>query len=112
VFTSLANGTIDCQAFAYQGVLKLVNPARSLAGLLFISNRRTSRLSQNDTTYALLKCRQVLKLLPISKSSWYAGIREGKYPKPANIAGGRSVFWRSSDIDALIESAAPVIRPK
>lgn len=40
-------------------------------------------------------------IFPVSKASWYAGIAEGKYPKPVKI-GARSVAWKSSDIQALI----------
>lgn len=40
-------------------------------------------------------------IFPVSKASWYAGIAEGKYPKPVKI-GARAVAWRSSEIQALI----------
>jgi prophage regulatory protein len=40
-------------------------------------------------------------LLPISKSSWWAGVAAGKYPRP--VKAGRRTLWRSSDIAALLE---------
>lgn len=42
-------------------------------------------------------------LLPISKASWYAGIADGRYPRPVQI-GKRAVAWNSSEINALINS--------
>ena len=41
-------------------------------------------------------------LLPMCRSTWYAGIREGKYPKSINLTE-RTVVWRVEDILDLIE---------
>lgn len=41
-------------------------------------------------------------IIPVSRSSWYAGIKEGRYPKPVRI-GPRVSAWRVSDIRALIQ---------
>ena len=40
--------------------------------------------------------------IPVSKSTWWAGIKQGRYPKPVKI-GARAVAWRVSDIRTLIE---------
>jgi len=40
--------------------------------------------------------------LPISRSSWWAGVRAGVYPQPTKL-GKRITAWKSSDILALIE---------
>lgn len=45
---------------------------------------------------------EVLKLLKISKSTWWSGIKSGKYPKPVKI-GVRVSAWRVEDIRELIE---------
>lgn len=45
---------------------------------------------------------EVKGIIPMSRSSWYAGIKEGRYPKPVQLSA-RSVAWRSEDIDALLE---------
>ena len=42
-------------------------------------------------------------ILPISKSSFWAGIKAGKYPKPVKL-GARTTVWRVEDIRALIAS--------
>jgi prophage regulatory protein len=43
--------------------------------------------------------------LPIGKSTWWAGIRVGRYPKPVKL-GPRITAWRVEDIRALIERAS------
>ncbi len=40
--------------------------------------------------------------LPISKSTWWAGIKEGRFPQPVKL-GPRTTAWRVEDIRALIE---------
>lgn len=52
-------------------------------------------------TAPLLRLPQVLELLPISKSSWWAGVKSGKYPASVKL-GPRTTCWLASDIHALI----------
>lgn len=49
----------------------------------------------------LLRIKQVLKFIPVSRSSWWQGVRTGKYPKPIKL-GERTTCWRSEDIRTLI----------
>lgn len=51
----------------------------------------------------LLRLPQVLDLFPVSRSTWYAGVTAGKYPKPIKL-GPRTVAWRAGDIFKLIEA--------
>jgi predicted DNA-binding transcriptional regulator AlpA len=53
----------------------------------------------------LLRLKQVLELIPIAPSSWWAGIKTGKYPPPIKL-GPHTTAWRASDILDLIERAA------
>ncbi|MFT4739624.1 MAG: prophage regulatory protein [Marivirga sp.] len=39
-------------------------------------------------------------LIPVCKSSWWAGVKSGIYPKPIKI--GRSTAWKAEDIRKLI----------
>ena len=50
---------------------------------------------------ALLRLRSVLRILPISASSWWEGVRSGKYPAPIKL-GPRTTCWRASDVLQLI----------
>jgi predicted DNA-binding transcriptional regulator AlpA len=40
--------------------------------------------------------------IPVSKSTWWAGIKSGRYPDPIKL-GPRITAWRVEDIRALIE---------
>ena len=51
----------------------------------------------------LLRINQVLALVPVGKSSWWKGCKEGIYPKPIKL-GPRTTVWRAEDITAFIES--------
>jgi predicted DNA-binding transcriptional regulator AlpA len=42
--------------------------------------------------------------IPVSRSTWWAGIKAGRYPKPVKL-GPRITAWRVEDIRALIEKA-------
>lgn len=44
----------------------------------------------------------VLRVLDIGKTTWWCGVREGKFPKPIKI-GTRTARWNVKDIRALIE---------
>lgn len=43
-------------------------------------------------------------LVPVSKSSWWAGVKAGRYPASVKL-GPRTTAWRVEQIRALIESA-------
>lgn len=44
-------------------------------------------------------------IIPVSKSTWYAGVAAGRYPQPVKLSE-RCVAWRVEAILALIEQAA------
>jgi len=50
----------------------------------------------------LLRLSQVLKLIPISRSSFYAGQAKGLYPRPVAL-GPRARAYRVEDIRILLE---------
>ena len=50
-----------------------------------------------------LRLPQVLALIPISRSAWWAGCKSGRYPKPIKL-GLRTTVWKTADILALVES--------
>jgi predicted DNA-binding transcriptional regulator AlpA len=41
-------------------------------------------------------------LIPVSRSTWWAGVREGRFPRPYKISR-RCSGWKISDIKVLIE---------
>lgn len=44
-------------------------------------------------------------IIPVSKSTWWAGVKSGRYPKPVKTLGQRITAWRVEDIRALIVKA-------
>lgn len=52
-----------------------------------------------------LRVSQVLELIPVSKSTWWAGVKSGRFPKPVKLGPSISV-WKSEDIAAYIEEAS------
>lgn len=41
-------------------------------------------------------------IIPVSKSSWWAGVKSGIYPPPVKL-GVRTTAWRVDDILSLID---------
>jgi prophage regulatory protein len=44
-------------------------------------------------------------LYPVSRSSWWAGVKSGRYPRPVHL-GPRITAWRVGDIRALINGVS------
>lgn len=44
-------------------------------------------------------------IIPVSASTWWAGVKSGRYPKPVKLSE-RVTAWRVEDIRALIETPA------
>lgn len=44
-------------------------------------------------------------IIPVSKSTWWQGVKDGRYPQPVRTLGQRITAWRVEDIRALIEKA-------
>ncbi|WP_420434739.1 helix-turn-helix transcriptional regulator [Hyphobacterium sp.] len=40
--------------------------------------------------------------IPVSKSTWWAGVKDGRFPQPIKL-GSRITVWRVEDIRALID---------
>ena len=40
-------------------------------------------------------------IFPVSRSTWWAGVKSGRYPQPVKLSM-RCTAWRVSDIRALI----------
>jgi len=56
-------------------------------------------VSKKETGF-FMRLPQVLREFPISKSSWWAGVKSGKYPAPVKLSE-RCTAWKRSDIEAL-----------
>ena len=50
----------------------------------------------------LIRLPEVQKLIPVGKSTWWDGVKSGRFPKPIKL-GRRITCWRLADILAIIE---------
>ncbi len=56
--------------------------------------------SDKQPNYGFYRINQVLSIIPVSRSSWWAGIKAGQYPAGIKI-GPNTTVWRQSDIHEL-----------
>ena len=47
-------------------------------------------------------------IIPVSATTWWKGVKEGRYPQPVRSLGKHITLWRAEDIRALIESTGEV----
>jgi prophage regulatory protein len=50
-----------------------------------------------------LRLAQVLSVIPLGKTSWWEGVKAGRFPKPIKLSA-RCTAWRAEDIRELIET--------
>jgi len=50
---------------------------------------------------SLLRVKQVLKFIPVSRSKWWQGVKDGRFPQPVKLSE-RVTCWRASDNRALV----------
>ncbi len=53
----------------------------------------------------LLRLREILAPngpIPVASSTWWAGVKAGRYPQPMKL-GPRITVWRAEDIRRLVE---------
>lgn len=53
----------------------------------------------------LVRLRQIIAPegpIPVSKSTWWAGCKDGRFPQPLKLGAGTTV-WRAEEIWQLIE---------
>jgi len=49
----------------------------------------------------MLKLKEILARLRISKSTWYDGVKRREFPQPVRI-GTRTVVWLESEVEAYL----------
>jgi prophage regulatory protein len=50
-----------------------------------------------------LRLPQVLRVIPLGKTSWWEGVRSGRFPKPVKLST-RCTAWRAEDIRELVKT--------
>lgn len=49
--------------------------------------------------------REIIQILPISRATWWAGVKSRKFPAGIKLSP-RVTVWRASDIEALMANLA------
>lgn len=57
--------------------------------------------TQSIPAEGFIRLPQILSVIPVSRSAWWAGVASGKYPKGVKL-GKRTTCWKVQDIRALI----------
>jgi predicted DNA-binding transcriptional regulator AlpA len=57
--------------------------------------------NHSETPDRLIRLREVLEIIPVGRSSWWLGVRQGRYPKPIKL-GPRTTCWRESEVRRLV----------
>jgi len=52
---------------------------------------------------SFLRLEQILKIIPIGKTTWWNGVKSGRFPKPVKL-GTRITAWKAEDIKSLINT--------
>jgi predicted DNA-binding transcriptional regulator AlpA len=71
---------------------------------------------KNETVFAQLpavgyvRLRQILAVIPVGRSSWWKGVKEGRFPKPTKLAE-RTTVWNVADIWNLIQAPTSINAP-
>ncbi len=68
------------------------------------NNTENSKTASNDN---LLRLKSVLQRIPVSKSTWWAWVKNGKAPQPVKLSNSVTA-WRESDINRMINNAGAV----
>ncbi|MGE4070806.1 MAG: helix-turn-helix transcriptional regulator [Lysobacterales bacterium] len=78
-----------------------VDPAQRSATRHKLAADRAAALLAGD---GLLRLPEVLAVFPVSASTWWEGVRVGRYPKSIKV-GPRCTCWRAADVRELIANA-------
>ena len=69
--------------------------------------RDAATAGQDSTlpTEGFVRLPQVLAVYPVGRSSWWAGVKAGRYPAPVKL-GPRVTAWRVEDVRQLLARVA------
>jgi predicted DNA-binding transcriptional regulator AlpA len=76
-------------------------PQKSTKGGQHMSKNSEIPELQNLPETGLLRINQILRFIPVSRSSWWDGVKTGRFPKPFKL-GERTTVWKVEDVRALI----------
>jgi prophage regulatory protein len=80
-------------------------PLRKRSGRPLASPNENARLNGSLPTDGFVRLSSIIGPggpIPVSKSTWWKGVQDGRYPRPVKL-GPRITAWRVADIRQFIE---------
>ena len=74
-------------------------------------NRMNEILEPIAEHSGFLRLRDVLKLIPVSRATWWNGCKSGRFPPPYKI-GERTTAWKKEDIQKCLRNLKPACQSK
>jgi len=59
----------------------------------------------NFPEIGFVRIKAILAVFPVSKSTWWAGVKSGRYPQPVKLSA-RTTAWKVEEIKELLEQAS------
>ena len=66
-----------------------------------MSNMRTETTDVELPSTGFVRLPVILKVFPIGRSTWWAGVKAGRFPVPVKL-GPRTTAWKVEDIRRLL----------
>jgi predicted DNA-binding transcriptional regulator AlpA len=89
----------------HEGAALSMGPWRHRVKRAHYCSVREPRLSTKDRREGFLRLRDIIGrsgLIPVSKSTWYKGIKDGLFPKGVKLTK-RTTAWRARDVYDLVD---------
>lgn len=106
--TNLNSFLIECQKLIDLNYISFIDSFRAI-----MKNQSKSIINKDQPEVAvnerpaprlqLLRLPQVLQVYPVSRSTWYAGVKSGIYPRGIQLSR-RTVAWAADEIDELAKA--------
>lgn len=61
-------------------------------------------IKENENRLRILRRKQVEGRTGLSRSTIYARIKEGSFPRPIDLGGGRAVGWIEAEIETCLQA--------
>lgn len=80
---------------------KVITVLRNPLGLFFYGGNMKQNQNLELPKEGFVRLPQILAVIPISKSQFWLGVKNGRFPRPIKL-GAKTTAWRVEDIRALI----------
>ena len=92
--------------YQFQYYLDYVSRNGTTSHLAFDPEPATPKLDDQDEDY-ILSVKDVLKFVPVNRSTLWRMVRKGRFPEPLRVAQTRRLGWRWSTVQAWIKAQNP-----